>query len=154
MIRTGLMTPHDRALTERAIGWYRRFTGSSLLTKAVVQIFYSTIYSCQIVYRFAVNYFLKKMETPSDASGPLALMFVMWVWKTCPPLPPHCFLFSLLHHACCRVTQLLHQPLHIYKICKILHVKTLKTLRHVSVLRPSSGSYNFLAKVTIEIVTY
>jgi hypothetical protein len=24
-------------------------------------------------------------------------------------------------------TQLLHQPLHIYKICKILHIKTLKT---------------------------
>ena len=64
------------------------------------------------------------------------------------------FLFSLSHRACCRVTQLLHQPLHIYKIYKILHIKTLKTLRHVSVLRPSSGSYIFLAKVTLEIVTY
>jgi len=51
-------------------------------------------------------------------------------------------------------TQLLHQPLHIYKIYKILHIKTLKMLRHVSVLRPSSGSYNFLAKLTLEIVTY
>jgi len=30
-------------------------------------------------------------------------------------------LFSLLHRACCQVTQLLHQPLHIYKI---LHIKT------------------------------
>jgi len=64
------------------------------------------------------------------------------------------FLFSLLHRACCRVTQLLHQPLHIYKIYKNLHIKTLKTLRHVSALRPSSGSYIFLAKVTLEIVTY
>jgi len=63
-------------------------------------------------------------------------------------------LFSLLHRACCRVTQLLHQPLHIYKIYKIVHIKTLKTLRHVSVLRPPSGSYIFLAKVTLEIVTY
>jgi len=35
-----------------------------------------------------------------------------------------------------------------------LHIKTLKTLRHVSVLRPSSESYIFLAKVTLEIVTY
>jgi len=51
-------------------------------------------------------------------------------------------------------TQLLHQPMHMYKIYKILHIKTLKTLRHISVLRPSSGSYNFLAKVTLEIVTY
>ena len=64
------------------------------------------------------------------------------------------FLFSLFHCACFRVTQLLHQPLHIYKIYKILHIKTLKTLRHVSVLRPSSGTYIFLAKVTLEIVTY
>ena len=46
--------------------------------------------------------------------------------------------------------QLLHQPLHIYKIYKIY---TLKKLRHVSVLRPCSGSYIFLAKVTLEIVT-
>jgi len=54
----------------------------------------------------------------------------------------------------CKVAQLSHQPMHIYKIYKILHFKTLKTLRHVSVLRPSSGSYNFLAKATLEIVTY
>jgi len=32
-------------------------------------------------------------------------------------------LFLLLHHACCRVTQLLHQPLHIYKIYKIYALK-------------------------------
>jgi hypothetical protein len=44
--------------------------------------------------------------------------------------------------------------IYIYKIYKILHIKTLKTLRHISVLRPSSGSYMFLAKVTLEIVTY
>ena len=30
-----------------------------------------------------------------------------------------------------------------------LHIKTLKTLRHVSVLGPSSGSYIVLAKVTL-----
>ena len=36
------------------------------------------------------------------------------------------FLFSLLHRACCRVTRLLHQPLHIHKIYKILHIKTFK----------------------------
>jgi len=29
--------------------------------------------------------------------------------------------FLLLHRACCRVTQLLHQPLHIYKICTLKH---------------------------------
>jgi len=34
-----------------------------------------------------------------------------------------------------------------------LYIETLKTLRHVSVLRPSSGSYIFIAKVTLEIVT-
>jgi len=34
------------------------------------------------------------------------------------------YIFSLLHRACCRVTQLLHQPMHIYKIYKILHIKT------------------------------
>jgi len=62
--------------------------------------------------------------------------------------------FSLSHRTCFRVTQLLLQPLHTYKIYKILHIKTLKTLRHVSILRPSSGSYIFLAKVTLEIVTY
>jgi len=27
-------------------------------------------------------------------------------------------LFLLLHRACCRVTQLLHQPMHIYKFYK------------------------------------
>jgi len=41
---------------------------------------------------------------------------------------------------------LLYQLLHIYKIYKIY---TLKTLRHVSVLRPSSGSHIVLAKVTL-----
>ena len=30
--------------------------------------------------------------------------------------------FSLLYRACFRVTQLLHQPLHIYKIYKILYM--------------------------------
>jgi len=29
-------------------------------------------------------------------------------------------LFSLLYRACCQVTQLLHQPLHIYKIYNFL----------------------------------
>ena len=44
---------------------------------------------------------------------------------------------------------------HMYiKFIKFLHIKTLKTLTHVLVLRPSSGSYIFLAKVTLEIVTY
>jgi len=33
------------------------------------------------------------------------------------------FLFLLLHRACCRVTQLLHQPLHIYKIYKMYTLK-------------------------------
>jgi len=33
------------------------------------------------------------------------------------------FIFLLLHRACCRVTQLLHQPLHIYKIYKICILK-------------------------------
>jgi len=33
-------------------------------------------------------------------------------------------------------------------------ITTLKTLRYVSVLRPSSGSYIFLARVTLEIITY
>jgi len=33
------------------------------------------------------------------------------------------FLFLLLHRACYRVTQLLHQPLHIYKIYKIYTLK-------------------------------
>jgi len=62
-------------------------------------------------------------------------------------------LFLLLHRACCRVTQLLHQSLHIYKIYKIYTLKHSKMLRHVSILEPSSGSYIFLAKVTVEIVT-
>jgi len=46
---------------------------------------------------------------------------------------------------------LLHRPMHLFKI---LHINTLKTLQHVSVLRPSSGSYNFLVNVTLEIVAY
>jgi len=29
----------------------------------------------------------------------------------------------LIHRSCCRVTQLLHQPLHIYKIYKIYTLK-------------------------------
>ena len=41
-------------------------------------------------------------------------------------------IFSFLHRACCRFTQLLHQPMHVYKIYKRLHIKTLKTLRNVS----------------------
>jgi len=32
-------------------------------------------------------------------------------------------IFSLLHRACCRVTQLLHHLLHIYKIYKIYTLK-------------------------------
>jgi len=46
--------------------------------------------------------------------------------------------------------QLLHQPMHIYRIYTLKH---LKTLRRVSALRQSSGSYILLAKVTLEIVT-
>ena len=42
-------------------------------------------------------------------------------------------IFSLLHRACCRITQLLYQLMHL---CKILHIKTLKLLRYVSVLKP------------------
>jgi hypothetical protein len=38
------------------------------------------------------------------------------------------------------------------KFIKFYTLKSLKTFRHVSVLRPSSGSYNSLAKVTLEIV--
>jgi len=40
------------------------------------------------------------------------------------------------------------------KFIKFYTFKHLKALRNVSVLRPSSGSYNFLAKVTLEIVAY
>ena len=57
------------------------------------------------------------------------------------------FLFSSLHRACCRVTQLIHQLMHLYKIYNIY---TLKTLRHVSVLGPSSGSHIVPVKVTIK----
>jgi len=59
--------------------------------------------------------------------------------------------FSLLYRACCQVTQLFYQPLHLYKFIKFTpsNIKTLKTLRHVSVLGPSSGSYIFLAKFTL-----
>jgi len=32
-------------------------------------------------------------------------------------------IFSLLHRACCRVTQLLYQLLHIYKVYKIYALK-------------------------------
>jgi len=31
------------------------------------------------------------------------------------------YIFLLLHRAYCRVTQLLHQPLHIYKIYTLKH---------------------------------
>ena len=34
-----------------------------------------------------------------------------------------CIIYILLHRACCRVTQLLHQPLHIYKIYEIYTLK-------------------------------
>ena len=61
----------------------------------------------------------------------------------------HCFNVQVVE-----LLNFLHQPLHTYKIYKILHIKTLKTPRHVSVLRPSSGSYIFLAKIVLEIVTY
>jgi len=44
------------------------------------------------------------------------------------------------------VTQLIHQLMPLYKSYTL---KTLKALRHVSVLRPSSGSYIFLAEVTL-----
>ena len=40
-----------------------------------------------------------------------------------------CLIFSLLHRACCRVTQLLYQVLHIYKIYKIY------TLKHSDMFR-------------------
>jgi len=34
----------------------------------------------------------------------------------------HIFLFSLLHRACCRVTQLLHQPLHIQGVSRLVDI--------------------------------
>jgi len=37
------------------------------------------------------------------------------------------------------------------QIYKKFRIKTLKLLRHVSILRSSSGSYTFLPKVTIKI---
>jgi len=46
------------------------------------------------------------------------------------------------------ITQLLYQLLHIYKVF-IKFTQTLKTLRHVSVLGPSSGSHIVPAKVTL-----
>ena len=70
------------------------------------------------------------------------------IWQHAYSLYFHCY---TVH-----VVELIITPTtaHIYKIYKILHTKTLKTLSHVLVLRPSSGSYNFLAKVTLEIFTY
>ena len=50
--------------------------------------------------------------------------------------------------------QLLHELLHIHKIYIMLHIKTLNTLGNISVVRPSTGIYIFLAKVALEIVTY
>ena len=41
------------------------------------------------------------------------------------------------------IIQISHQPLHIYKIYNFTN-ENIKTLLHVSVLRPSSGSHNFL----------
>jgi len=51
-------------------------------------------------------------------------------------------LFPSLHRARCRVTQLLHQPLHICKIYRILHIKTLKTLRHVTLPVSRNEAHN------------
>ena len=100
----------------------------------------------------------KPQSTQTQNISKCVLLFcnnVAWTW----PEPgrnifPVIWSDSKTNKYLCWLTQLLHQPLHIYKIYKILYIKTLKTLRHVSVLRPSSGSYIFLAKVTLEIVTY
>jgi len=48
-------------------------------------------------------------------------MLVIIVWRKLKDI--WLMLFSLLHRACCRVTQLLHQPLRIYKIYKIYTLK-------------------------------
>jgi len=54
-------------------------------------------------------------------------------------------LFSLLHRAYCE--SLKYHTNHCTYIQFI--ISNVKTLLHVSVLRPSSGSHNFLAKVTL-----
>ena len=42
-------------------------------------------------------------------------------YSCCWFLPVGHYLFSLLHHACCRVTQLLYQLMHLYKIYTVKH---------------------------------
>jgi hypothetical protein len=51
-----------------------------------------------------------------------------------------------LHRALRRVTWSAHQPMHTLKLFTL---KLLKTLRHVSIIRSSSGSCLFLAKITL-----
>jgi len=56
------------------------------------------------------------------------LCFIVFFWIVMQFVPNSkqpflIFLFSLLHRACCRVTQLLYQLMHIYKIYKIYTLK-------------------------------
>ena len=51
-----------------------------------------------------------------------------------------------LHRAFCRVTWLAHQPMHTLKLFTL---KLLEMLWHVSIIRSSSGSCLFLAKITL-----
>ena len=51
-----------------------------------------------------------------------------------------------LHRALRRVTWSVHQPMHTLKL---FILKLLKMLRHVLIIRPSTGSCLFLAKITL-----
>ena len=52
--------------------------------------------------------------TPADSNLMQLSQLLLFLYVMCVQSSSIFFLFSLLHRACCRVTQLLHQPLHIY----------------------------------------
>ena len=60
-----------------------------------------------------------------------------------------------LHRALNKVTQSANQHMHTFNFLFIKnYLKFLKTLLHVSVIRPSSGSLQFFAKITLINISF
>ena len=77
----------------------------------------------------------------------------LWTSRCSGPVPVQMVLFIIFYFRCytVHVVELLnHYKNHCIYIYKILDIKTLKTLRHVSVLRPFSGSYIFPKNLDIK----
>ena len=78
----------------------------------------------EYLYRCTVHFGVYLSNTPTHAHTHTHTHTHIYIYIcVCVCVCVFFFLFPLLHRACCRFTQLLHQPLHMYRIYNIYTLK-------------------------------